>query len=274
MPLRLNPGWFLIAACISGCASQSVNDRISTAENIAHRAGFERIDIQAERFKLMAFFRLKNAPTILRIYIEGDGFAWATRNRPSINPTPTDPVALKLAAIDKYGAAYLARPCQYFEIRDSGCEARYWTNARFSSEIIDSMNEAVNQLKQKAKVEKLVLIGYSGGGTVAALIAARRKDVIQLATVAGNLDHKAWTRYHSISELKKSLNPPDYWREIGNISQIHFVGMNDSIVPLDVYQSYRNAFFASDKIQAKVIPDNDHNCCWEHVWPSLLEDLN
>ncbi|GAB2181920.1 hypothetical protein DLREEDagrD3_21430 [Denitratisoma sp. agr-D3] len=46
---------------------------------------------------------------------------------------------------------------------------------------------------------RLTLVGYSGGA--AALLAARCSDVVRLVTIAGNLDHRAWTRYHHITTL-------------------------------------------------------------------------
>jgi hypothetical protein len=44
---------------------------------------------------------------------------------------------------------------------------------------------------------------------VASLVAARRHDVVRLVTVAGNLDHLAWTTLHGVSPLTGSLNPAD-----------------------------------------------------------------
>src|SRR3569623_95825 len=260
---------FLAIALLGGCATQSIDERIALAESIADRAGFKKIDIDTARFRLAAFIRPAYSKKILRIYIEGDGFAWATRHHPSVNPTPTDPLALKLAAIDTHDAAYLARPCQYSDVSVSDCSQRYWTNARFAPEVVDAMNEAVNSLKKIAKAEEIILIGYSGGGTVAALITARRNDVARLVTIAGNLDHKAWSRIHSISMLKNSLNPPDYWREIGKTPQLHFIGQADRVVPPEIYELYRVSFRGQGDMRAEILPDVDHSCCWGQRWPNL-----
>ncbi|NIQ12880.1 MAG: alpha/beta hydrolase, partial [Candidatus Dadabacteria bacterium] len=77
-------------------------------------------------------------------------------------------------------------------------------------------------------------VGYSGGGTVAALIATRRNDVSSLTTIAANLDHAEWTRLHHISPLTGSLNAVNFIDKIENIDQLHFVGGKDKIVPKEI----------------------------------------
>jgi hypothetical protein len=45
-------------------------------------------------------------------YQSGDGLAWLSSDVPSSDPTPLDPLALRLAlAKPARNAAYLARPC-------------------------------------------------------------------------------------------------------------------------------------------------------------------
>lgn len=261
------------AIALAGCAATDVPQRVALAERIAAEHRFSKIDIQTEHFRLAAFIGPQEKNRVLHVYIEGDGFAWVTRYKPSRDPTPREPVALDLAVLDSRNAAYLARPCQYVMASEVECPVRYWTSDRFSPEVINSMNEAVTQLKGKAGADRLVLVGYSGGGAVAALVAARRADVIQLVTVAGNLDHRTWTRLHKTSELTGSLNPPDSWRALVGIPQTHFIGKDDHAVPAQVYRAYRKAFPESADIHAEILPDVDHRCCWADVWPTLLRQL-
>jgi len=75
---------------------------------------------------------------LLTIYIEGDGLSWIDASTPSNEPTPMDPLALKLALRDDAPSAYLARPCQYVaEDRKKSCAQKYWTYSRFSEEVIE-----------------------------------------------------------------------------------------------------------------------------------------
>lgn len=127
---------------------------------------------------------------VLRVYIEGDGHAWQSRTRPSADPTPHNPVGLRLALADPSPAPllYLARPCQYARgevLRH--CATRYWTSARLSEEVISSLDAAVSAAKAHSGARHVALVGFSGGGGAAALLAARRRDVVFLGSVAGNL---------------------------------------------------------------------------------------
>lgn len=223
-------------------------------------------------FSLAAFvpLTLTQAET-LTIYIEGDGMAWVDAYTPSFDPTPRDPVALQLALRDPSGhAVYLARPCQYVTGNDRHhCEMKYWTGHRFAPEVIDASNQAIEQLKQRYHAKTLVLVGYSGGGAVAALVAARRQDVRQLVTVAGNLDIVAWTAKKRISPLSGSLSPAEAWSALVGIPQLHFAGGADKVMAPAFAESYRARFPEGRQPQVLVIPSFDHHCCWVRDWPAL-----
>jgi pimeloyl-ACP methyl ester carboxylesterase len=239
---------------------------------LASAAGWQDVSIDSGRFMLQAFTPIPGRPVqTLRIYIEGDGLAWRYRTRPSADPTPINPIALKLALQDTRPAAYLARPCQY--LQDKGhtpCQPRYWTSARYGTEVISATSQAINVLKQGAGARQLELVGYSGGGVVAALVAARRNDVVRLITVASNLDHAAWTRLHHISPLHDSLNPADHWRQLQHIPQLHLVGAEDDIVPPAIIESYLARFPRARGGILHVVDNFDHQCCWVQQWPALL----
>src|SRR5690606_26368217 len=144
---------------------------------------------------------------------------------------------------------------------------------RFSPEVVSSVNIALDQLKAAAGKQHLTLIGFSGGGAIALLAAARRNDVNQLVTVAGNLDSLAWTRLHRISELKGSLNPADDWQALQDIPQVHLVGEDDAVAPLAIAQSYANHYPAGNRPNIRVIEGFSHHCCWEQQWPQLLNTV-
>ena len=258
----------ILLACISACASNvpTVNQRIRLANQLAVQQGWHQEVYEDEGFDLAIFVPddIKSS-TVLTIYIEGDGLAWVGSSAASKDPTPSDPLALKLALKDTGPAAYIARPCQY--TMSVQCDARYWTSQRFSLAVVDSENRAVDFLKEKFKASRVVLIGYSGGGAIATLLAARRKDIDQLITVAGNLDHRYWTQAHHISPLTGSLNPADYYQALENVPQVHFVGGQDKVIDGGVVNSYSIGFKKKPKVV--VIPNYDHHCCWDQDWAKI-----
>lgn len=265
--------FFLVGILLVGCAEISPEQRRETSEKLAYDAGWRREVLDGGMFALAVFTppALQQADT-LTVYIEGDGFAWVDSRTPSFDPTPRDPVALRLAMLHPGGhAVYLARPCQYVtdEARRN-CGNKYWTSHRFAPETIDAANRGIDQLKRRYRAGRIVLVGYSGGGAVAALAAAQREDVARLVTVAGNLDIAAWAARKRISPLSGSLNPADAWQRLAGIRQTHFVGGKDRVVEPEVAASYRARFPAAQQPEVVVVPGFDHRCCWARDWPVLL----
>jgi len=270
---KLKPVFHLsaILLLLAGCVTvPTVEERRQSVDEIARHSGWHAAILPTTPYPLQAFMPTPIKPgDTLSIYIEGDGLAWRSRRRISKNPTPINPMALRLAIQDPHAAAYLARPCQYVSDR-TGCNPSLWTSARFSSNVVVAMNQAIDSLKKQFSAKLVRLIGYSGGGGVAALVAARRDDVSQLITVAGNLDHVAWTRHHKISPLFQSLNPADAWQQLKNIPQVHFVGENDRIIGRFVAESYADRFPSAHRPSIKTVKKTDHHCCWPEKWPALL----
>lgn len=251
----------------------SRQQRVDTANALALAKGWHGQQIETGRFRLAAYHRPKSQPgSRLTIYLEGDGLAWISRTTPSDDPTPINPVGLKLALAQPDGqVAYLARPCQYTNEVSPRCRQAYWTSARFSEEVIAAVDNAISQLAQQFQASKLTLVGYSGGGAVAALVAARRHDVDRLLTVAGNLDIVQWTSITRSSPLSNSLNPADAAGELQQVRQWHFSGGDDAIVPLAVTRSYADRFPLSNRPGIDTIAGYGHQCCWVDNWPSLLQ---
>ncbi|OQY11611.1 MAG: hypothetical protein B6I31_04600 [Desulfobacteraceae bacterium 4572_19] len=243
-----------------------------------------RSDALSEGFKPLAFKAggfefsglLKNCSNdggLLSVYIEGDGFAWKNRYTVSNDPTPRNPITLNLALHDKNpDVFYLPRPCQFTNDCDIKCESRYWTTHRYSEEVIDAMDKAVSYAKQKTCAKTIKLIGFSGGGTVAVLIAARRDDVVKIITVSANLDHVKWTQLHKITPLYGSLNASDFAQKVQGIDQVHFVGGDDDNVSKDVITAYYNRMSENSMTNIIVIDNFTHSCCWVDRWQQLLSD--
>lgn len=263
----------LCAASITGCADFRVTAARNEADRIALPAGFVPEVVDADLFRFTSYVRnRKTTDNTLVVYIEGDGLAWINRGRVSGNPTPPDPLALRLAAADNAPTVlYLARPCQFaIETEAASCASRYWTTARFAPEVVDAENRAIDEIKGATSKNTIELIGYSGGGTLATLLAARRSDVERVITVAANLDLPSWTDYHDVTPLKDSLNPSDFVERLRKIPQVIFVGGEDENVPLSVVTPYARRFTKDSVISLIVIPTYSHSCCWARQWPDLL----
>lgn len=263
---------YLLAAC---GALPSPAERRMLADTLAAEHGWRAATLPAGAFDLVAYLPARPAADAeLTVYIEGDGFAWQTPSTPSPDPTPRNPLALRLALAQPAGnAAYLARPCQYVDAAATGCNERYWTEQRFAPETIDAANQALDALKTRFDAQRLTLIGYSGGGAVATLLAARRHDVARLITIAGNLDHRAWTAHHHLRTLDGSLNPADASPLPTRIHQIHLVGGKDKVMPARIAQGFAAAYKPNDRPEVRVIADYDHSCCWADDWPLLWRSL-
>lgn len=263
----------LLGLCLAACATLTTpQERQAHADALASVRGWQASRIAAGRFDLVAYLpqRIEPADT-LTLYFEGDGFAWLDGATPSADPTPRDPLALRLALAHPAGnAAYLARPCQYVDAQASGCPQRYWTGSRFAPEVIDATGRALDVLKARFGATQLVLVGYSGGGAVAALLAARRDDVVRLVTVAGNLDHRAWTAHHRVHSLEASLNAADVAERLADLPQTHFIGGRDRVITPELARHWPKPLAGIGNTNLRIIPDFDHSCCWVQRWPELF----
>jgi dienelactone hydrolase len=263
----------LLALFIASCSS--VENRAEYASDIASKAGMQKQEVTTSTFILTTYYKIndKNAP--VDIYIEGDGFAWATSGRLSSNPTPKDAFTLGLAVQDPASnVIYIARPCQYTSLeKDKSCAPKYWSGSRFAPEVVDSLNDAISYYTKSFAAPKINLIGYSGGGGLAALLAARRSDVVTLRTVAGNLDHAAVNKFHGVDNLDNSLNAIDVAGKLASLPQYHFAGEMDEIIPLSVINGFAEK---SEKgngcVQVSSVKGATHFSGWQENWRKLLAE--
>jgi pimeloyl-ACP methyl ester carboxylesterase len=212
--------------------------------------------------------RLARPDATLVIYIEGDGAAWPSPYRPPGDPTPETPHALLLAGRDMAASvAYLARPCQYPEDRRAQeCDSRHWTTGRYSQEVIAALNAAIDTLKDRSGARHLALVGYSGGGVIATLLAGRRQDVRELITVAAPLALSEWAARMALSPLAGSVDPLAQPPLPETVAVTHFVGEQDDVVPPAVIER----FVAARGGRMVAVRGFSHDCCWLRDWPDLL----
>lgn len=263
----------LLMATLSACASS----RQSAGPEIAGAAGWRWESLSAGRFDLASASLPNVKSQTLVVYLEGDGFAYVSAHQPSMDPTPTDPLALRLALRHSgtEAVAWLGRPCQYaVPSHKRNCDVRYWTSHRYAPEAVDSLSAAIDQLKQRTQASRVILVGYSGGGAMAVLLAARRADVAGVATIVANLDLGYWTRRDGLSPLTGSLDPADVAQQLGRMPQIHFAGGADKTVGPDVTQSFISHLPPGAPARIVVREGYTHICCWADDWSSAaLEGL-
>ena len=255
-----------------GCATLVYEDALETCP-LPECSAWKYQRFVHEGIPIIGFHKQSRRQTHLIIYIEGDGNAWHSRSRVSIDPTPDDPIALRLALRDPDpGVLYLARPCQYVGRKSiADCDSSLWTTARYSLQVIKAMDRAITASKSSSEI-RLTLVGYSGGGVIATLVASRRDDVDELITVVAPLDITAWTNHHRVSPLKDSLNPSESERTYERVREFHFHGGRDMVVPPVVIERYRKQTSRSS-VQLFTIPKFDHKCCWVRDWPKILSML-
>ena len=204
----------------------------------------------------------------LTVYVEGDGARWRAADLPPADPTPENPLALRLAIQDGAPAvAYLGRPCQYLDDAVlAECDPALWTRGRYSEEAIAIELRALEAVVKASGATHLTLIGHSGGGAMAALLAARRNDVACLSTLASPLDIVAWTSAIGVSPLRSSINPLDQAARLTAIPQVHFTGGRDDTVPPASIERYLRVVPQAREVR---FARYDHDCCWVEEWVKL-----
>ncbi|GAB1260165.1 hypothetical protein NBRC116495_08720 [Aurantivibrio plasticivorans] len=203
------------------------------------------------------------------IFLEGDGRPWR-RVVPNKNPNTHNSVVLPLmAASTSYPAAYIHRPCYGFKKMPERCDASWWTSGRYSLRVVELLSNTIDQLQVSWGDRQLILVGHSGGGALSLLVANQRYDVAAVVTLAGNLDHSAWTDYFHYLPLSESLNAQDVTLP-SSVLRWHLVAGNDKTIPASISM----ASVAEDpQARLLVYDDFDHNCCWDRVWPDISQQL-
>ncbi len=258
----------VIVLTISGCMMpRSIADSDALRRQ-AQSAGFEEIPLMAGPFTIYTLSRITQPNTSAIIYLEGDGRAYIHKQL-SKDPTPYYALALRLALLDPHpNVIYIARPCQFIMTRS--CDSKYWANERYGHTIIQSLDAALTQLEKRYHLSSLQLVGHSGGGALAVLLAARHKSITSITTVAGNLDLKAMAAYHKTPPLLGSEDPLHYAQQIRHLPQLHLSGSNDKIVPPKIAAGFvqlQNSPCSSHQI----LKGFTHEEGWLAIWPKIVQ---
>ena len=198
----------------------------------------------------------------LWVVIEGDGANWVG-GKPPRDPTPRHPMGPGIVAAlpQRDARLYLARPCQFLDQAGlSACAQRYWTDDRFAPEVVAAFDRAISRFA--ANGQSVVLVGFSGGGVLAAELALTRTDVAGLVTFAAPLDLDSWTDAQKLPRLSSPTPPEDLLRALAKKTypRAFVFGGKDDVVPPRML----------DRIERLLPPETvrieagfDHNARWE-----------
>jgi hypothetical protein len=259
-------GWMGVALALAACASPAAR-----IDQQAAKFGFEKEIVYGAGFMHVVYRRGKNLTGgPVHVYIEHDGRPWLYETTVSPDPTPTNPLMLRLMALDPAPTVYLGRPCYFGLAQSAPCSPLVWTHERYSERVVESMAAALRRVLPGPDSD-VVFIGSSGGGTLAMLLAERFPGTRAVVTLAGNLDVEAWASHHRYTPLKGSLNPATRPPLNQKVIQKHYVGGSDRDVPPFIARRFAQA---RPGVQVIEHPNFDHRCCWEASWPEILKQLD
>ncbi len=252
----------LLVACV---------DTAIRLDELAKKEGFSQMKVMGMDFQHHIYFRQNLLSKSLHVYLEGDGRPWRNKGEVAFDPSMDSLLSLELMKLDAASVLYVGRPCYHGDADIKPCHPWYWTNGRYSQDVVDSMSAVIKSYVIKNGVLDVVLIGQSGGGTLAMLLAEKLNNVSAVVTLAGNLDVRRWSQYHDYTELEGSLNPIERQPLIASIKQLHYAGDSDKNIPyhfiFDAIKKQKNAEFI-------LLNNVDHDCCWEEYWPAILKRLD
>jgi dienelactone hydrolase len=247
------------------CGCQDLTAR---ATRIASDAGLGVSAVPGTQYRHQVFSSPLIAGTPLYVFIEGDGSPWR-RNGTLVadDPTPHHALALELATRTPGSVIYLGRPCYFSARNDAACESRVWSSQRYSALVVESMAAVANRYAAANNSHCVILVGYSGGGTLAVLMAPLIPAACAVVTIAADLDIEAWTAWHGYLPLEGSLNPATQAALEPLIQQLHLVGDRDTTVPPRLSRRY---FDRLNSDQVWHFAAFDHVCCWVETWPEII----
>lgn len=258
-------GLFFLCLIVTSCASQ-----IHKLQYKGAVQGFETRVIETPVHKLTIQGRTQTKTDPVVIYIQGDGNAFR-RFQVSSNPTPTSFIVPNFMYNDwSVNRIYISRPCMYHDLKsDPRCNYKVWSLERYGENTVASINHAIDLLKPTKK-QKIKLVGFSGGGAIAILIAARRDDVISIKTIAANLSEKELTKDKGVTELT-GYDPIDFAKKVSNIPQLHLYGDEDKTIPTWVSENFVKA--ANSKcVKRRLVKDATHTEGWNKVWKKVARE--
>ncbi|HEU4600375.1 MAG TPA: hypothetical protein VFS24_00335 [Steroidobacteraceae bacterium] len=256
----------LLIGALAGCATNG--ERIDA---LAAQAHLNRSVLRVGSFNTVIYEQHTSTDDAgpFVIFLDGDGVPWTGGITPNPDPTTRDPLALKLLTKSPVNGAYVARPC-YQEIKSEGCTPNLWTAGRYSQSVVQAMKSAIEQIVTRRHPTHLAVVGYSGGGALAVLLAERIPEIDTVITFGANLDTDAWTTYHGYLPLETSLNPARSER-VHSFRELHLIGLLDNVVPPQTREAYFKRFSNAKNL---VLKTYTHTCCWLQDWNEVSRTID
>jgi len=258
-PLK-SPVIILLLFVLSGCVLRPEWQELAIEQELHTR------HLNTGRFQHLVLEK-NVADNHLLIYVEGDGTPWIRDTRVAVDPTPTNPVLLRLMEESEGAAVYLGRPCYFGLSTSKGCEPRLWTFDRYGREIVESMCLAANEIARQHGARSVQLIGYSGGGTIVVGMRSCVDHLVAITTIAANLDPQAWAEFHEyspltdLSPLEPAAAPP------GLMSEIHWQCRDDQVIPPQITDAY---FATAMNAERRIVQSCSHASGWKQHWSEIV----
>ncbi len=215
----------------------------------------------------------------LWVFIEGDGTPWVLGRWPARRPIVKKPVAYQLWQNTQTIALYLRRPCYFdntgFNVSSfastlastttlpGSCTANWWTTDIYSQGVIRALRTELEAVLQQHTISRYILIGHSGGGTLAMLLAANMPQKPQLIiTLAGNLRPAKFNQAHKLP--KSTLKLP-----LINTPQWHYSGAQDSVIA----NSTQKICHKQPNAHCYSLANTQHSDGWLAHWPAIEQKV-
>ena len=253
--------YLIIFLFLIGCSTPQIEQKQANLIELNNNQ-FEENVYRFSEFNIFSLKKVKN-DNLLTIYIEGDGQAWLSRFKPSSDPTPVNPTAFKLALQDQSdNVIYLSRPCQY--ISGPACEnSKIWTSLQYSEAVLGVYSRILEELSKE--YQEIHLVGFSGGAAIAMFLASKDFNIRSIRTVAGNINPDEIVKLLNLSGYNKEVNFFSLEKKIKDLSQTHYYGIKDKVVPNILHLNYdkRNSINKCTKIQPVKASHQDG---WIEFW--------
>jgi len=227
-------------------------------QRLASGAGLEVRWIETGAFRHLVIANARSAGH-LNIYIEGDGRPWIRERRIAVDPTPANPLLLRLMVDDERAAVYLGRPCYFGTATSPSCDPYIWTTGRYSEPVVRSMCDAANRLSVERGADSVGLIGYSGGGALAVGMRDCIHRLKSITTIAANLDVDAWTAHHDYAPLELPARPVAVAGDLTQVAETHWQCSADENVPPEITDRYFEKHPAAIRM---IVDDCSHDKGW------------